>query len=141
MRLQRRFFLACLLSALVMMALSYAWHGLLLTDLKHIPSPRSLFMAFAAMAYLAIALLISVVYVIVRHHLQWRLNPLLIGALCGFCIYLIAFVFGISFKGSGTEHLLLDFSWQMLEQALGAGVVALVYHFAELHSEQWEEAS
>lgn len=49
----------------------------------------------------------------------------------GFFIYLIAFVFGISFKGSGTEHIVVDFAWQMIEQGIGGGVIGFVYAMAK----------
>ena len=53
------------------------------------------------------------------------------GIALGFFIYLIAFVFGISFKGSGTEHVIVDFIWQMIEQGIGGGVIGFVYAMAK----------
>ena len=59
-----------------------------------------------------------------------RLKGFLMGVALGFFIYLIAFVLGVSFKGSGTQHIVVDFLWQMIEQGIGGGVVGTVYMLA-----------
>jgi hypothetical protein len=52
------------------------------------------------------------------------------GIAFGFFIYLIAFVLGISFKGTGAAHVVVDFIWQMIEQGVGGSVVGLIYMLA-----------
>jgi len=59
-----------------------------------------------------------------------KLKGSLMGMALGFFIYLIAFVFGVSFKGSGFQHIVVDFIWQMIEQGVGGSVVSAVYLLA-----------
>ncbi len=129
--LRRRFFTAWGLSTLVMLALSFTWHGLLLNDLMHVPSPRGLFYLLALVVYVVIAFALTFVYTYLSMGIGIRLKGSLMGLSMGFFIYLIAFVLGISFKGSGTEHLVVDFLWQMIEQGFGGAVVGTVYYLAK----------
>lgn len=53
-----------------------------------------------------------------------HIKGLLVGASMGMFIYLIAFVFGISFYANPTlAHILLDLGWQVFEGAIG-GLIA-----------------
>ena len=48
---------------------------------------------------------------------------LMIGMPMGIFIYLITFIFGISFYSNPTlNHILFDLSWQVIEQAIGGAV-------------------
>jgi len=52
------------------------------------------------------------------------------GALCGIALFMIATVVGISFStGSRIENMLLDISWQIVEQTIGGIVVGLTHVF------------
>ncbi len=133
--LKRRFFVAWLLGTIFMMVLSLVWHGLLLNDLMHIPSPEWLFYTIGAFVYLCIGFTITFVYTYLSMGIGIKMKGSLLGVALGFFIYLIAFVFGISFKGSGTEHLVVDFLWQMIEQGFGGGVVGTVYLLAKRRDE------
>ncbi len=129
--LKKRFFISWLLSTLVMMLLSWAWHGIFLNDLIFIPNPVFLFYSLAFLAYITIGFSLTFVYTYLSMGLGIRLKGMFMGMAMGFFIYLIAFVFGISFKGHGTEHLVLDFIWQMMEQGAGGSVIAMVYMLAQ----------
>jgi len=50
-----------------------------------------------------------------------------VGVFAGFLIYLIAFVLGVSFNKGGLEHVILDFTWQMIEQAVGITFISVFY--------------
>lgn len=52
------------------------------------------------------------------------------GAVCGLMFFLIATVVGVSFStGSKMENLLLDVSWQIVEQSIGGVVVGIAHFF------------
>jgi putative flippase GtrA len=52
------------------------------------------------------------------------------GAVCGIVIFMVARVVGVSFStGSFLENMLLDITWQMVEQTIGGIVVGIVHIF------------
>lgn len=128
--LKRRFFVGWGLSTLVMLALSLAWHGVILNDLRHVPDPFWLFSLLAILAYLVIGFTLTFVYTYLSMGIGLKLKGSFMGIALGFFIYLVAFVLGVSFKGSGTEHVVVDFMWQMIEQGVGGTVVGTVYFLA-----------
>jgi hypothetical protein len=129
--LKKRFFIAWGLATLVMMAFSYLWHGIILNDLIHVPQPYTLFYLLGSLVYVVIAFTLTFVFVYLSMGIGIKMKGSLMGMALGFFIYLIAFVFGISFKGTGTEHVVVDFLWQMIEQGIGGSVVGLVYYLAK----------
>lgn len=128
--LKKRFIVSWFLSSFLMFGLSMFWHGVLLNDLKFIPQPHGLFYALAGLAYIVIGFTITFVFTYLTMGIGIRLKGFLMGVALGFFIYLIAFVLGVSFKGSGTQHIVVDFLWQMIEQGIGGGVVGTVYMLA-----------
>jgi hypothetical protein len=128
--LKRRFIVAFLFSTFVMMGLSFIWHGVMLNDLIYIPSPHYLFYSLAILAYLFIGFCLTFVFTYLSMGIGIKMKGSLMGLALGFFIYLIAFVLGVSFKGSGTEHVVVDFLWQMIEQGIGGSVVGGVYALA-----------
>jgi hypothetical protein len=54
-----------------------------------------------------------------------------IGALMGFFIYLVAFVFGVSFNAGGLKYIVVDFLWQMVEQGVGGAVIGFLFSLYE----------
>ena len=129
--LKKRFFIAWGLSALVMMIFSYLWHGVLLNDLIHVPRPYALFFSLGFLVYIVIGFTLTFVFNYLSMGIGLKMKGSLMGMALGFFIYLIAFVLGVSFKGTGTEHLIVDFGWQMIEQGIGGSMVAFVYHLAK----------
>jgi hypothetical protein len=129
--LKKRFFIAWGLSVLVMMALSFLWHGVILNDFIHVPKPYGLFYSLAALAYILIGFVLTFVFTYLSMGIGIKMKGGFMGLALGFFIYLIAFVLGVSFKGSGTEHVVVDFAWQMIEQGIGGGVVGFVYEMAK----------
>lgn len=114
-----------------MYVISYVWHGVVLTDLDEIHVPVALYLILAGLAYLIIGLGMTVaVHQAILH--EWislkrgfPLMSMLLGAAIGFVVYLLVFIFGVSFAKHGLEHVLVDILWQMLEQALGGLMVSL----------------
>ena len=53
------------------------------------------------------------------------LMGMLLGAIVGFFVYLLAFLFGMSFADHRMMHVLVDVLWQMAEQSLGGLTVSL----------------
>lgn len=139
--LKKRFFVAWGVATSLMMIASYLWHGVLLNDLFYIPEPEGLFYGLAILTYLVIGFVLTFVYTYLSMGIGLKMKGGLMGLAIGFFIYLIAFVLGVSFKSSGTEHIVVDFLWQMIEQGFGGSLVGLVYKLAErrdqiLHSDR-----
>lgn len=128
--LKKRFLLSWFLSTIVMMGMSLFWHGIVLTDLRYIPSPESLFYALFVLVYILIGFSLTFLYTYLSMGIGLKLKSSLMGIAFGFFIYLIAFVLGISFKGTGAAHVVVDFIWQMIEQGVGGSVVGLIYMLA-----------
>ncbi len=131
MLLQRRILVPWLASTLVMYGLSFLWHGIALNDLRELKIPMGLYVALSAVAYLLIGLGVTfAMHQSIQH--QWigirqgfPLKGLLLGAVFGFVVYLIAFIFGMSFTDRKVMHILVDVLWQMVEQGFGGLVVSL----------------
>ena len=129
--LKKRFFIGWGLATVVMLFFSFIWHGVILNDLIHVPKPYVLFYSIASLTYVVIGFMLTFVFTYLSMGIGIKMKGGLMGVALGFFIYLIAFVFGISFKGSGTEHIVVDFAWQMIEQGIGGGVIGFVYAMAK----------
>jgi hypothetical protein len=115
-----------------MFTLSYAWHGIVLNDFARLNYSKSVFLVFAAFTYIMIG------FVIVKlMEMQFYedffmerqlLKGIVTGMICGAVFFLIATVIGVHFNSeSGIKNLVFDLAWQLIEQGVGGGVVALVY--------------
>lgn len=116
-----------------MFGISYLWHGVFLNDLSRLSYSLNVYFIFAPIAYIAISLIVVAVHrldlmnVISKNVL---VQGFLSGVLCGFFIYVITVVVGISFaKNLTLANIVVDSLWQMLEQGIGGIVVSLVYVF------------
>ena len=131
----KKFFISWIFSALAMFGISYVWHGLVMFDLKIISTriPLPLYLAFAAVAYLVIGAVVSRVYSMEYFKTFTRqvfLRGLIAGAVCGFLIFIISLVTGVSFaKNSTSAFIFVDMTWQIIEQAIGGFVVGIVHAF------------
>jgi len=127
----KRFYLSWIISALLMFLLSYVWHGIFLTDLSRLNYPKELFLTFAAFVYLIIGFVITKVTEFKIFHKHFKRKPIFRGLLaglgCGFALFLISNVVGVSFStGSRLENMLLDFVWQLIEQGVGGLSVGII---------------
>lgn len=114
-----------------MYGLSYVWHGVALNDLRDLKIPLGLYFGLSAIVYTLIGLGTTLAMHQAIHH-HWigirqgfPLKGLLLGAILGFLVYLIAFIFGMSFIDRKVMHILVDVLWQMVEQGLGGMMVSL----------------
>lgn len=126
MKLNLRFFISWIISALVMFSLFYAWHGIFLNDFKRIKFPLSWFMMFAALTYLIFGAGIYLLFEsqILKNIRNTFMRGLTCGVIAGFSLFMIATVVNISLtKHLSMQHLIVDCSWQMAEQTFGAMVV------------------
>jgi hypothetical protein len=130
----KRFFISWLASSIVMFLLSYIWHGIFLTDFARLSYPKALFLFFAVFVYLIIGFCVAKameINVFEKYFKRKRiLKGAFVGAALGFTFFIISTVVGVSFStGSRLENLLLDVSWQVIEQALGGVAVGLTHFF------------
>lgn len=141
MKLGLRFFVSWILSAVIMFALFYIWHGIFLNDFKRINFPIGWFIAFAACTYL---LLGAGIYFFFESSLLKKIhNVFLRGLVCGvaagFSFFMVATIVHISLtRHLSMKHLLIDCAWQITEQIVGALVVVLCKGF--IHEPQPETA-
>jgi hypothetical protein len=128
---ERRIWLPWIASALLMFGMSYLWHGVALNDLHELRVPIALYLTLSALAYLIIGLGITVaVHQCIQHHWislrqGFPLKGMLVGSIIGFVVFLLAFLFGMSFTDHAMMHLVVDVLWQMAEQSIGGLAVAL----------------
>jgi Zn-dependent protease len=127
----KRFFLAWILSALVMFSLSYLWHGVFLNDLQRLSYPKEIFLTGSIITYLILGFLVTKIYLMKYPKAIARkplIRGLISGAALGMCTYIVSLVVGVSFNNSLTlGNILFDFSWQTLEQTSGGVSVAFIY--------------
>lgn len=132
--MSKRFFISCIASSVVMFALSYVWHGIVLTDFSKLSYSKHLFFVFAAIVYVIIGFVVTKAYELKFLDTHFRRRPILrgviAGAICGVMFFLVVTVLGVSFEaGSRIENMLLNISWQTVEQTLGGIVVGLAHIF------------
>ena len=125
-----RLLIATVFSAIIMFAISYYWHGVLLNDLELISYDKTLFFGLLSILYLLIGGALSFVLMAFKPEENRTLKHFTIGLAAGFMIYLIAFVLGVSFQGEGIEHTIVNFTWQMLEQGTGGLSISIYYVIA-----------
>jgi len=125
-----RLLIATVLSASIMFAISYYWHGVLLNDLSLISYDKTLFFGLLSILYLLVGGALSFVLMAYKPAEHRTLKHLTISVVAGFVIYLIAFVLGVSFQGEGIEHTVVNFTWQMLEQGVGGFSISIYYVIA-----------
>lgn len=124
-----RFFVSWIVSAIVMYAAFYFWHGVFLNDLNNITFSKALFLLLAALVYLVIS------YVLYRVYEMRLLNKfvsstffrgILSGIILGFILFAIITVLGISFtRHMNMKYMMADCAWQIAEQVLGGLIISL----------------
>jgi hypothetical protein len=123
-----------------MYALFYIWHGILLNDLNKISFNKGLFLGFASLTYLFISFLIFKIF-----HFQFLKNlfeatfqrALIAGVIAGVSLYAATLVLGVSFSYHlSFKNILVDVTWQIIEQCSGAFFIALAHKFVFVHEEE-----
>lgn len=125
--------LGWIFSSIVMFALSYLWHGVILNDYKLISYPMGIYLVSAGVVYFVIGFLLNRIFIaefLDRYAEKALPRGLLTGLGLGLIVYMVALVVGVTFtKGLEVKYLMLDVIWQTVEQCVGGLVVALVYMF------------
>src|SRR5690606_31080492 len=128
---KRRILYPWFLSALVMAGISYAWHGLALTDISDLKVDLWVYLGLSSVAYLLIALVLTLIihlgiakeWISLKTGFHWK--TMTVGAVVGVTIYLVVLLSGLSFASHGIEHVVVDLIWQVVEQAVGGLMVSL----------------
>ena len=126
-----RYIVASILGALIMFGMSYTWHAVILNDFSKINLPPAVFYSLLIFVYLVISLVLSIVFDHFYKYFSSTFIKFSVGAVVGFFLYLIAFTLNFGLAHSQMKHLVIDFTWQMLEQGMGALVVGLVISLAK----------
>ncbi|CAN5828121.1 hypothetical protein BH11BAC7_BH11BAC7_17780 [soil metagenome] len=129
----KRFVIGWIISSLLMFAVSYLWHGVILYDYAQITYPLGIYLTASAIAYLFIGFLVNRAFLIPFFDKISR-HPLIrgpfIGFACGVLVYIIATVVHVTFnKDMDLKYFVLDITWQGIEQAFGGFIIGLVYMF------------
>lgn len=131
MLLRRYILLPWLLSTVVMLGMSFLWHGVVLMDLQELRVPLTLYTILAVLVYLVVGLGLTIFthkaieYEWISLKGPFPLMSFMLGAAAGFFVYLVIFVLGMSFAKPGVVHIAVDILWQMFEQGLGGLMVSL----------------
>ena len=129
----KKFIISWIACSVVMFILSYVWHGILLNDFKMLGYPLGLYLLFASIVYLVAGAFVAKVYTLEffsRFAKHPFLKGLIAGSACGILLYIISLVIGISFSKSITmQYMMIDITWQMLEQGIGGFIVGFVHIF------------
>lgn len=120
------FLISWVLGALAMFGASVLWHGVLLNDLLDISYPLSFFLTLCGIVYLVVSFVLAFAFEYLRVGEAFIPKGIGLGSILGFFLYLIAFTIGVSFQGHGTEHIVVNFVWQMIEQGFGGAVIGFV---------------
>ena len=125
-----KFYISWLISSVLMFGLSYVWHGVFLNDIALLKYPLRIFLLAAVLSYLAIGFLITFWIYHYKPERQSYIKDLKIGGFVGVLIYLIAFVFGISFHTTlNINVILFDGGWQVVEQLIGGLAAGFAHRF------------
>jgi len=126
-----RSILSCIISSLVMFTLSYFWHGIFFNDLSRLSYPITIFYIFAPIAYVFISIIVITVFrldIVGFISNNILLQGFISGVICGFFIYVVTVIIGVSFSKVMTmKNILVDVLWQMLEQGVGGIAASFVY--------------
>ena len=130
--ISKRFIRALLLSAAIMCAASYFWHGIILTDFVRLNRSKGKLLSLSAMISVIIAYVMIKLYDLEFLDRHFRKQPLfrglLVGAACGLVYFIISTAIGFSFNTStNIQNHLVDVIWQIFEQSLGGLVISMVY--------------
>jgi len=130
--------LVTLICFFIMFFLSFAVHGIILTDfLKTISYISELdetgFYLLVGSLYFSLAVVLTVIYKI---FLKSSKSPVLHGALVGVVFGLLVFIL-LKLSGlplfKGNEHIAFNLFWQLLEQGVGGMVIGYIYKILHEH--------
>lgn len=123
-----KFYVSWIVNSLCMFGLSYAWHAIVLNDFVRVTYPKDIFLIVAAIVYLGIGLLITIITYLLKKRFDSHKYGIIGGAVIGAFIYAVAFLFGVSFNSIvDLKMIAFDLSWQSFEQAFGGLICAWTF--------------
>jgi hypothetical protein len=129
----KKFFISWIVSSIYMYGISFVWHGIILNDLARLTYPKNLFLLLAAIAYMGFGFALAVAINYININKTKISRGLIFGIPLGVFVYLIAFVFGISFNSRpNMMHVAMDLTWQVIEQGTGGLVAGLVFRLVQI---------
>jgi hypothetical protein len=125
-----RFYVAWMVSAGLMYLLFYIFHGVLTNDILKISLPKTAFLSVAAVVYLILGFGLCVLLDATFFKKEVKsvyTRALIAGPITAIFIYAVAMTVGISFSAKFTMvNMMVDVGWQIVEQLLGALVIAFI---------------
>ena len=124
----KRVFISLIASAIIMLSISYLWHGVVLNDFNLHGYPAGYYFLFKAGVYLIIGLIMSKAIELKILDKEYKHRPVakgvVVGLICGFAFFLVLTIKSIGSPVSiPFSHHLLNLAWQLLEQMIGGIVV------------------
>ena len=115
-----------------MSALSYLWHGIILSDFERLNRPRGKLLIYSTIISSIVAFVIINLFELDIMEKHFKRSPLLrgllAGAVSGVLYFLVSKVFGFSFATTNDlKQMLVDLVWQVFEQSIGGILVGMVY--------------
>ena len=115
-----------LFSAVVMLLLSFGWHGLILNDFSGNFIPVTRFIIDYSILCVIIGIAFSFLFDYFQFNEDKGLKRFGIGLLMGAVIYGMTFITGSTFGSHSSMLITMDFIWQMIEQGVGALTIHLL---------------
>jgi len=126
-----------LFSALVMLLLSFGWHGVVLNDFSGNFIPVSRFIIDYSISCVIIGIVFSYLFDTIRFKENKGLKRFGIGLIAGAVIYVMTFITGNTFGSQNTMLITMDFGWQMMEQGMGALTIHLLRYLFFFKSDDY----
>ncbi|MGE0568009.1 MAG: hypothetical protein AB7O73_08665 [Bacteroidia bacterium] len=139
MKFNTRFYISWIFAAILMYALFYTWHGVFLNDFKKINFPITWLIVFTSVAYITISFVLYLVFESkpLKNIYSFFVRGIVSGAVTGAIIFMVSIVVTISIsKSLSPKHLMLDFTWQMIEQIIGGLLLATIKVFVPDHAHE-----
>jgi len=125
-----RFYVGWLLSAGLMYLLFYLFHGVLTNDILKISIPKTVFLSVAAIVYLILGFGLNMLLEATFFRKEVKsiyTRALIAGPVVAIFLYAVAMIVGVSFSAKFTMvNMLVDVSWQIIEQTVGTVVIAFI---------------
>ena len=130
---KKLFVVSWLVSSLGMFLLSYLWHGYVLLDFAKNGTPTGLTLFYKIVTYLVIGFVIAKAVNLKLLNKRLLFMPvakgIIVGIVCGLIVFIIATIKGMSLNVTlYSKYLLLNFFWQVFEQAMGGVIVGVVHN-------------
>lgn len=115
-----------------MCALSYIWHGIILTDYVRLNIKKAKLLGLSSLYSFILAFIMVKVFefdILERYFSRQPLfRGLLVGAVTGLIYYFVSTFFHFSFNTSTTSFSrMIDIGYQVFEQAIGGFVIGMVF--------------